>query len=210
MPLLRQWVRSFPSWQRMVPGGSSLGLTYPPARCCGSCMSHHCMACSSKSVNNAVEQCCKGRHCMAKQQLEVSDHNAHLLHVIQTCMSHSSYACTMCASCLAISNRVCTSWPRGSFLKGALNMQPTCNLHGRVTDDINLHQAGRSQSRQNVLWHAGHLNTPVALLVFKSTSPIEPKPPSPERAGVGSVPSTLLMTAMPDPSTASKEGMPPV
>jgi len=57
---------------------------------------------------------------------------------------------------------------------------------------------------------AGYLNTPVALLVFNSTSPTEPKPPSPERAGAGSVPSTLLMTAMPDPSTASKEGMPPV
>jgi len=61
---------------------------------------------------------------------------------------------------------------------------------------------------QNLVIRWTDLKTPVALLVLSSTSPMEPNPPSPERSGVGSVASTLLMTAMPDPSTASKEGMP--
>lgn len=151
MPLLHQWVRSFRSWLRTGPKGSFLGLTYPPARCCGSCMSHHYMACSSKSVNNAVEQCCKGRRCMVlqppkvKQQIEVSEHNARTVHVVQPCMIRSPYACTRCASCLAISNQVCTIWPRGSLLKSV-----HATNRATLTDDMNLHQAGTSQGRNFV------------------------------------------------------------
>ena len=140
------------------------------------------------------------------QAAKLNCHSTMHTHIVQLCIIHSAYACRRC---LAISNQVCTIWPQGSILKGALDYATN---RAKLTDDMSLHQAGTSQSRDslNVLWHAEYLKTPVALLVFKSKSPTEPKPPSPERAGAGSVPSTLLMTAMPDPSTASKEGMPPV
>lgn len=47
------------------------------------------------------------------------------------------------------------------------------------------------------------------LAVFSSTSPTEPKPPSPLRCPVAAVVAVLAPTAIPVPSTASNEGFPP-
>ena len=46
-------------------------------------------------------------------------------------------------------------------------------------------------------------------MAFSRTSPTDPNPPSPLRCPVAAVVAVLAAMAMPEPSTASKDGLPP-